>query len=433
MEEGGDIDLAQFRLWYSQAGTPRLSVAMAYDDAAQTASLTITQHVPDTPGQSDKKPMHMPVRLALYGLASGNNLLPETLVNIRDMQTQLVFPNIAEKPVLSFLRGFSAPVRVERSDDRASLARLAVCDDDAFGRYEAVQNLAMLSLNAQIAHKSPVADPVLVEAFAHTLKSSLDAALIAEALLLPSEAYIGDQMSTVDVESIHGTRQSLRQTLSRELRDVWWEAYHASATPIYARTPHAKGQRKLRNLALQYLMACDDHDATAICYLHYTDATNMTDRLAALTALVNSNAVERIEALEDFYQRYRHDPAIIDKWFGLQAMSTRTDTLAQVMHLSHHPDFTIANPNRVRALIGGYGVNQVRFHAQGGAGYRFLVTQVLAVDKLNPQTAARLITPLGRWRRFDAGRSQLMRKQLEELVAHEGLSKDLYEIASKSL
>jgi aminopeptidase N len=433
MEDGGGIDLAQFRLWYSQAGTPRLAVQMTHDAAAQTASVHIDQHVPETAGQPDPKPMHMPVRLALYSLATGKTLLPDTLVELRDARTSVHFSNIAEKPVLSFLRGFSAPVRVERDDDRDSLARLAVCDDDAFGRYEAVQNLAMLTLKDQIASKSIAADPVLIEAFSRTLKSNLDAALVAEALLLPSEAYIGDQMSTVDADGIHCTRQALRKTLSTEMRDLWQDAYHAHAAPVYARTPHAKGQRKLRNLALQYLMAGDDHEATALCYLHYKDATNMTDRLAALASLANSNAVERLEVLEDFYQRYRTDPAIIDKWFGLQAMSTRTDTLAQVMQLSHHPDFTIANPNRVRALIGGFGVNQVRLHAGDGAGYRFLVEQVLAVDKLNPQTAARLITPLGRWRRFDSGRAQLMRKQLENLVAHDGLSKDLFEIASKSL
>lgn len=433
MEAAGAIDLGQFRLWYAQAGTPRVAVQLDHDDEAKSATLTFTQHVPDTPGQSGKQPMYIPVRLALFGHASGAALTGEQRIDLQAAKTVVTFRDLPERPVASLLRGFSAPVILERADTAADLAALAACDDDPFCRYEAMQNLALSVLQDKVRTKSTDVDPLLLTAFARTLDSALDSALIAEALLLPSEAYIGDQMAMVDVDGIHATRQAFRRTLGVQLRQKWWDVYHASASGVYERTPQAKGRRKLRNLALQYVMADDNHEATALCYLHYTDATNMTDRLAALVALANSNAVERVDALADFYHRYQSDPLVIDKWFSLQAQSVRTDTVSRVMDLSRHPDFTIANPNRVRALVGGFGVNQVRFHDASGAGYDFLAEQVLSVDKLNPQTAARLVTPLGRWRRFDAGRAQLMRRQLERIVGSNGLSKDLYELASKSL
>ncbi len=433
MEAGGGIDLAQFRLWYSQSGTPRVKVNIAYQTHTRSATLTFTQHLPETPGQPHKKPMHVPMRIALFGKNTGAALVPDTMIELREMSTTVSFTDLGDAPVASLARGFSAPVIIERGDDRAALAQLATCDDDPFARYEAIQNLALSALSQQIATKSAHIDPLLMQAYAATLASDLDPALIAEALLLPSEAYIGDQMATVDVDGIHAARQTCRKMLCTSLQSQWWDIYHASASDTYARTPLAKGQRKLRNLALQYLMADDGHEATAICNLHYTDATNMTDRLAALTAFANSTAVEREEALADFYARYKHDPTIIDKWFSLQAMSVREDTLSRVRDLTEHKDFTIANPNRVRALVGAFGVNQVRFHHPSGTGYAYLAEQVLDVDKLNPQTAARLVTPLGRWRRFDAGRAQLMRKQLERLAGSNGLSKDVYEMVSKSL
>ncbi len=433
MEDGGGLDLAHFRLWYSQAGTPRVKCTLSHDAVAKTATLTLSQQVPETPGQASKKPMHIPVRLALFGRASGVPLVDDHIVELHDAETTLTFKNIREMPVASLLRGFSAPVIIERADNREDLAALAAFDDDPFSRYEAMQNLALSALQEQIRSKTTALDPLLVQAFVKTMTSNMDSALVAEALLLPSEAYIGDQMSTVDVDAIHLVRQAFRAKLSTDLRQRWWDIYHAAAADSHERTPAAKGARKLRNLALHYLMARDDHEATALCYLHYTDATNMTDRLAALSALTNSNAVERLDALADFYQRYKSDPTILDKWFSLQATSVRADTLSRVMDLTTHADFTIANPNRVRSLIGGFGVNQVRFHDASGAGYEYLAEQVLSVDKLNPQTAARLVTPLGRWRRFDAGRAQLMRKQLERIVGSNGLSKDLYELASKSL
>jgi aminopeptidase N len=433
MEEGGGIDLSQFRLWYSQAGTPRVKLEKHHDTASGKLTITLTQHLLDTPGQTHKKPMHIPLMISLYGEQSGQRLVQEALLELRQDRTEFVFENITEKPVISAGRGFTAPIILERDDTRQEQAALAAFDEDPFSRYEALQNLALSAMQEQILHKSDTVDPLLVKAFRNTLTAKLDAAFTAEALLLPSEAYIGDNMAVVDVDGIHRVRQLFRQQLSQSLRDQWWEIYHAGEASVYARTPQAKGTRKLRNLALQYLMAGDDHDATAVCYLHYMDATNMTDRLAALTALANSQAVERDEALAHFYARYKSDPLVIDKWFSLQATSVRRDTLGKVISLAEHADYTVANPNRVRALVGGFGVNQVRFHEADGAGYAFVADQVLTVDKINPQTAARLVTPLGRWRRFDKSRARLMKQQLERIAQSNGLSKDLFEMVSKSL
>jgi aminopeptidase N len=433
MEEGGGVDLSQFRLWYTQSGTPQVKLQKHYEAQARKVTLTLSQHLPETPGQSQKQPMHIPVKIALYGAQSGKRLMDEVLLHVRQDRHEFVFDNIDEAPVVSALRGFSAPVILERDDTREEQSALAAFDEDPFSRYEALQTLALSALQEQIRHKTEEVAPSLIAAFGNTLASDLDAAFKAEALLLPSEAYIGDNMAMVDVDGIHRVRQAFRQKLSQALRQQWWDIYHNNDTSVYERSPQAKGKRKLRNLALQYLMACDDHDATAVCYLHYMDATNMTDRLAALTALASSHAVERDEALAHFYARYKSDPLVIDKWFSLQAMSVRRDTLGKVTSLAGHPDYTVANPNRVRALVGGFGVNQVRFHEADGAGYAFVADQVLTVDKINPQTAARLVTPLGRWRRFDKNRARLMRQQLERIAQSNGLSKDLFEMVSKSL
>ena len=444
MEDASGADLKQFRLWYSQAGTPRIEVRLDHDAATRTARMHLAQVVPDTPGQRDKAMMHIPVRFALLGAQSGKTLVPETVHNLTARRDELVFENVTERPVASLLRGFSAPVVLHAQRPRSDLAFLARHDDDPFARYEAMQQLGLelllegvrghAGLNGAAPGSFAPVDPLLVEAVEATLRQAqADPALVAEAVVLPSEAYIGDQMAIVDVESIHAVRQQLRIALSRALRPLWWELYHANAEPRYRFDADAKGKRRLRNIALQYLMVEDDHEATAAAFLQFTDADNMTDRIAALTALASSNAVEREEALSRFYTQWKDDPLVIDKWFTLQALSYRPDTLQQVVALSRHEAFSLTNPNRLRSLIGAFAANQVRFHDGSGAGYRFLYDQVLAVDKLNSQTAARLVAPLGRWRRFDAVRGRLMRESLQRILTRTGLSKDVFEMVSKSL
>ena len=420
MADANDRDLTAFRRWYAQAGTPRVRVALDYDSLADTATVRLEQATQD-------EPLVLPLRVALFGRSSGQQIGEERLVALDAAQGATVFHGVTEPVVASVNRGFSAPVILETAQSREDLAFLSAHDTDPFARYEALQQLGL----AAIADDGPSAD--LVDAIAATLDAGLDPAFVAEAVLLPSESFVGEQRAIIEVDRIHARREALRRAIGGQLRARWWEVYHANGANRYELTPEAKGRRRLKNVALGYLMADDDHEATATAFLQFTDADNMTDRMAALTALSHSDAIERTEALARFYDRYRGNSLVIDKWFSVQAMSQRADTLATVKALMAHPDFTLANPNRLRALIGAFGANQVRFHAADGGGYRLLADLVLEVDGLNPQSAARLVAPLGRWRRFDAQRSARMRAELERVAARPGLSKDVFEIASKSL
>ena len=427
MEDASGRDLTQFRRWYEQAGTPRIAATLTHDPLTATASLRLEQTTPPTPGQPDKAPMHLPLRTALFGRTSGGRLGAERLIELTEASATVQFEGITEAPVLSLNRGFSAPVILCEPETRAALAFLSAHDDDPFARYEALQRLALDVL----AGDGPADD--LVDALGATLASGLDPAFIAEAVLLPSEAFIGDQAATVEVEAIHRRRDAARIAAAERLHDQWWAAYRGNTANRYEMTPEAKGRRRLKNVALGYLMATGAADAVAAAWTQYQAADNMTDRMAALGVLANSEAPERDSVLAEFHDRYQADASVIDKWFSVQALSTRADTLDTVLALTAHPDFAAANPNRLRSLVGAFGVNQLRFHAADGAGYRFLADQVLATDKVNPQTAARLIGPLGRWRRFEAVRAGLMRSEIERVLARDGLSKDVFEMASKSL
>jgi aminopeptidase N len=434
MQAASGVDLTHFKLWYAQAGTPKLTLRFAQENGE--AILHVTQHVPDTAGQTGKAPMQVPVRVALFDGGSGAKCSEEHLFIVDQAEQCFSLPCQSTRPVWSVLRDFSAPVNIDVEMPRADLALLAARDDDAFARYEALQTLALSCLDEQIARYGTgeiVVEPLLVEAMRATLCSAQDPAFKALALALPSESYIGQRMKSVAVDAIHAVRQQFRKSIGAELKTDWWQSFHAQSENHYAYTPDAKGRRALKSQSLAYLMLNDDQEATAAAFLQFCDSDNMTDRMSALAVLCDSNAVERQDALQRFYKDWQQDANVIDKWFSLQAMSFRADTLAQVMHLTSHPDFTLHNPNRLRALVGTFSTNQVRFNSIDGAGYVFLADQVLAADKINPQTAARLVAPLGRWRRFDAGRSQLMRKQLERIRAGTDLSKDVLEIVSKSL
>ena len=427
MADATGRNLAGFRRWYAQAGTPRIAASLDHDAAAGTATLRLTQTVPPTPGQAAKLPMTMPLRVALFGRGSGQRLGDERVVEVADGHAEVIFAGVHEAPVASLNRGFSAPVILDTPMPRETLAFLSAHDDDPFARYEALQRLALDVL----AGDGPADD--LVAAVGATLASGLDPAFVAEAVLLPSEAFIGDQAATVDVEAIHRRRDAARRRIGSELRDAWWAAYRDNGANRYELTPEAKGRRRLKNVALGYLMADDDDAATAAAYAQFSDADNMTDRIAALGMLANSASIERDEALRLFYARHQGDASVIDKWFTTQALSTRDDTLAAVLRLREHPDFSRGNPNRLRALLGAFGANQLRFHAADGAGYRLLADEVITVGATNPQLAARLVTPLGRWRRFDDARAALMRTELERIVAAPAVSKDVFEMASRSL
>jgi len=430
MEEASGEDLAHFRLWYEQAGTPRVRAELRQENGS--ARLRLSQEVPPTPGQPVKKPMPIPLRVALFARDSGAKVA-EQLVLLDKAETEAVFDAGRDGVVLSINRGFSAPVIVETERPAADLAFLSAHDDDPFARYEAMQQLMLDTLLAAIASGRPDHGPV-VDAVRRTLADpSLDPAFTADAVLPPSESFIGDQMTVVDPEKIRLARDAMRSELGRALEPLWRAAYASTAANRYEYSPAAKGARRLKTVALNYLMAAGAKDAPALARRQYDEADNMTDRQGALGALVSSDSPERHGALAAFYERYRADPLVLDKWFTVQALSTRDDTLAAVEGLAGHPDFTLSNPNRMRSLVGAFAANQRAFHDVSGRGYRFLADMILAVDRLNPQTAARLVPPLGRWRRFDSARQDLMKAELERIVATAGLSKDVFEQASKSL
>ncbi|HCB76492.1 MAG TPA: aminopeptidase N [Sphingomonas bacterium] len=434
MEDAGGVDLSQFRLWYSQAGTPRVSARLEHEVGSGRAHLYLRQTVPPTPGQPAKDPMVLPLRLKLFGSETASALGTEQLVLLKDGEAEVAFETVTEPPVLSINRGFSAPVIVETDRSAAELAFLSAHDDDPFARYEAMQQLMLDTLVAAVRHGRADHAPV-VEAVRNTLTDpNLDPAFVAEAVLLPSDSFIGDQLAVVDPEAIYQAREALRGELGRTLADHWRTAYEGARGDRFEYSPAAKGRRRVRTVSLGYIAASGAADASSLAFRQFEAADNMSDRQGALTTLVNSgDDAAREAALDIFYNRYLGNALVLDKWFSTQALSSRPETLARVVELSHHRDFTLANPNRARSLVGAFSVNQRAFNAADGAGYRFVADQLIALDKLNPQTAAKLVPPLGRWRRFDEGRAALMRAELERIMRTPGLSKDMAEQVGKSL
>ncbi|QDX26870.1 aminopeptidase N [Sphingomonas suaedae] len=433
MEEAGGADLTQFRLWYSQAGTPRVTATLDHAAAEARAHLTLRQTVPPTPGQPHKAPMVLPLKLKLFGGETAAPLIEERLVLLKDAETRIAFDGVTERPVLSINRSFSAPVIVDTNRSAADLAFLSAHDDDPFARYEAMQQLMLDTLVAAVTQGRADHGPV-IDAVANTLADpALDHAFVAEAVLLPSDSFIGDQLAVVDPEAVFQKREALRRDLGRALEAQWRTLYESVRANRFEYSPAGKGARRIKSVALGYINAGGAADGPDLAFAQFDAADNMTDRQGALTTLANSPSDKRIAALDIFYHRYSDNGLVLDKWFQTQALSTRADTLDAVEDLARHPDFTLANPNRARALIGAFAVNQRAFHSADGRGYRFVADQLIALDKLNPQTAAKLVPPLGRWRRFEADRATKMRAELERILAQPGLSKDMTEQVSKSL
>jgi aminopeptidase N len=432
MEAASGVDLTRFKRWYEQAGTPRVSARLVHDSAARTATLELAQAVPATPGQPDKQPMPIPLVTALIGATSGAEIAGERLVLLEEGAQSVLFEGVDETPLLSINRGFSAPVILDVARAPGELERLAQCDRDPFARYEALQELMFAALVA--GARGEVADPApVIAAMRETLTSNaLDAAYKGEALTLPSEALIGDRMELVDPDAIHAARESLRtavgQALARELGEA-----QAATTNGSDLSSAAKGVRRLKTVALALIAAGDPARGATLAKAQYAAADTMTDRQGALAVLTMLDGTERETALADYYDRYRGDALVIDKWFALQAGAPRSDTIDTVEALLKHPDFTMKNPNRLRAVAGNFAAGQWVFHQAGGRGYRLLADLIIAADAINPQTAARLVPPLGRWRRFGEQRAALMRAELERVLASPGVSKDVYEQASKSL
>ena len=447
MEDASGVDLGQFRLWYEQAGTPMLKVSGAYDATAGVYDLTVEQTIPDTPGQSSKSPMHMPLAVGLIG-PDGSDLTvgldggaadQTHLLDIRKPRQTFRFTGVSARPVPSLLRGFSAPVRLESDLSRQDLTFLMAHDSDPFARFEAGQTLAVKICMELIADYQAgdglELDPDFAAAFHKNLGTADDKAFQAEMLTLPAESYLAQQMEVIDVDAIHAARQFLRRALARKFQGEMLQIYAANmSNEPYAFTSADVGRRALKNLMLSYLMEEADANILDLCQAQFSGANNMTDEIAALSALSRSDGPAFDNALAGFHSKWSAEALVIDKWFAVQAMSARPDTLERLEALARHPDFDLQNPNRARALISSFAAaNQVRFHDASGRGYAFLRRMVLRLDAMNPQTAARMVAPLSRWRRYDAARQKLMTAQLQKIVAHPGLSADVYEIVSKAL
>ena len=441
VEDAASIDLSQFRLWYSQAGTPILNVKEHYDAAKQTYHLTINQILPNTPGQTNKKPMHIPIKMGLID-QHGKEITQEILQLKKSVET-FEFENISTHPIPSLLRGFSAPVKVEYGYSDHSLQVLFQYDTDHFNRWEAGQKYS-LNLMLHAIRDLQKGDPVnipdeYIQAFKHVLENmQVDNLLLAEMISLPSEKYIAEHMPEIDVDVIHAVRENFLFMLALQLKDVFLNLYKKlHVTGPYQFTMTDIGNRQLKNMCLSYLMLLNDEKIQKeIGMNQFTQSlkSNMTDTIAALRSLTNINGPLREQALSEFYNTWKHDALVVDKWFTLQATSKLQGTLYKVQQLFKHEAFDIKNPNKVYALIGGFCQNNpVNFHAANGGGYQFLTEAILKLDALNPQVAARMIKPLTEWRRYDSKRQQLMRERLEVILKEPKISRDIYELVTKSL
>jgi len=463
MQDASGIDLGQFRRWYEQAGTPLVEAEGKYDAAARRYTLALKQSCPPTPGQETKLPFHIPfalglvapdgsdMNLRLEGEAAAQAAGPKSqaaeitrVLSLKQAQQSFVFVDVPAAPVPSLLRNFSAPVVVKYAYSDADLTHLMAHDANAFNRWEAGQRLALALLlrdigarraNARGAAGGLQAPQAFVDAFARVLAyAARDPAFGAEALALPSEIYIAEQLDEVDPDAIHAARNGLRRQLAQALKSELLAAYHAHIVPgPYSPEASAAGKRALKNLCLGYLLELDDAETRALALAQFETADNMTDAMAALAALANCDCAERAPALDAFYARWKDEPLVVDKWLAVQAGSRLPGTLAEVRRLLVHPAFDIRNPNKVYALIRSFGSNHVRFHAADGGGYHFLAEQVIAIDAFNPQVAARMARAFDRWKKFDAARKKLARAALERIRDAKGLSNDVAEIVTKAL
>ena len=454
MEDANGVELGQFKRWYSQAGTPRLQVSERFDAQARAYSLTLRQSCPQTPDKVEKLPFVIPVALGLLD-ANGHELPlrlsdesqpvgTSRVLAVTEAEQTFTFVDIAEQPLPSLLRGFSAPVKLSFPYTRDQLMFLMQHDTDGFNRWNAGQQLSVQVLQEMIGQyqrgESLSMDSRLLTALASVLENpQLDQAMVAEMLSLPSEAYLAEISDVADVDAIHAAREFARRQLADGLFDALWARYQANrevskATAYVAEKEHF-ARRALQNIALSYLMLSGRPEVLAATLEQYDACDNMTERLTALAVLVNSPfEAEKSKALEAFAEHFKDNPLVMDQWFSVQAGSGLPGGLQRVKALMQHPAFTLKNPNKVRALIGAFaGQNLINFHAADGSGYRFLADLVIELNALNPQIASRQLSPLTRWRKYDSARQAMMKAELERILASGALSSDVYEVVSKSL
>lgn len=436
MEDANGVDLTQFKRWYSQAGTPVVTVKSDYRDGC--LELSFTQTCPPTPECKDKKPFHIPIRIALFNASGKEMPLDNDVLELREKEQTFKFEQLTEKPIVSLLRGFSAPVMLYRELDQEEQLALLRFEKDGFAKCEAAQSLALTYITN--CYNSPRKEwhihKALIEAYRHVLTDeSLDAELRAELLIPPSFEDLVAILKDIDVEKLEAARDFYRAELGCALfaelktkyESLWQQEDHTMQGQSYSR-------RKLRNVCLALMMKAQEAEVLTACEQQFTNAKTMTDQITSLALLVNCTQTSVSEkAVQSFYKQWEKNELVLDKWFALQATCELPNTLANVKKLLSHPAFNIKNPNKVRSLIGAFSQSNPRhFHAADGSGYVFLTDMLLKMDKINPQIAARLATPLTRWQRLDAPRQKLIKQQLERLAAVE-LSRDLRELVLKGL
>ncbi|MDH5263850.1 MAG: aminopeptidase N [Betaproteobacteria bacterium] len=458
MADANGADLDQFGLWYSQAGTPILSSHGEYDAAARTYTLTLRQSCPPTPGQPQKQPFHIPVALGLVDPRGDDMALrldgeeaahaatdPKTgeitrVFAVTGAEARLVFVDVAQAPVPSILRGYSAPVVLRHDYGDAELTHLMAHDRDPFNRWEAGQVLAtrivLAGVEAIRAGREMTVPAAFIEALGRVLTDGArDPAFAAACLELPGERILAEQMAVVDPDAIHAARKHLVLEVARRYRTRFEGAFRHFAVPgAYSPDAVAAGRRALRNAALSYIMAVDDSTARALTFLEFRRAENMTDAMAALACLAGSAGAERDRALAMFYDKWKDEALVVDKWFRVQAMCDLPGAVGRVESLLAHPAFDLRNPNRARSVLHTFALdNPAQFHVADGSGYRLVAGRIVELDRLNPQIASRLARAFDQWRRFDVARQAHARAALESIRAENGLSADVAEVVSRAL
>ncbi len=450
MEEISSRDFTQFKRWYSQAGTPVLTLQVAYEVHAKKLTLNFSQTCPATPEQAHKESFLVPIKVALFS-KSGKKLdfsyagqsCNECLLELVSNQQSFELEGVESAPVLSLLRNFSAPVKLEVDYSSEDLALLMAFDDDGFNAWDASQRLYMKQLKQAVADvqagKTLVFDESLKQAIQTLLnKKDIDKALLARMLGLPSQSFLAEQYELIDVDAVYAAHRFLEQSIAQYFADVFKTLYLANLTSeAYQPNSEQIGQRSLKNMCLRYLCLLGDERALELAKSQFSHASNMTDQGAAFRALAGCDSAcfseAKAEAIEHFYKQWQHEALVIDQWFSVQASVDNNSVLASVKALMQHRDFDMGNPNRVRSVLASFAQNYAHFHAADGSGYEFFAQQIRQLNTINPQIAARLVTSLVHWKRYSGKRSELMKAQLEALLALPDLSKDVYEIVSRAL
>jgi len=438
MADASGQDFEQFKLWYDQAGTPTVKAKTNYDAENKTFTLSLSQELKPTPGQDTKKPMHMPIAFGLVG-PNGKEIGETTIANLTKESEEFIYHNINEKPVASILRNFSAPVNLETDLTDEDIAFLMVHDNDGFNKWEAGQNYALRTLQTMMDNGEKDPAEAYLKSFEALLESALDdgadKALMARALTLPGFQAIAAKQDTVDPDMIDKARSNLKKTIKRNFKPLLNKIYKQNtADGDFSVTAEAMGQRALRNVMLDYLTTTDGTGCATLATEHYMGADNMTDRMAALNCLITNKNADREVILQQFYDEFKDHLLVIDKWFGLQASAKRGDIFEVLEYLKSHDDFEMTNPNRVRSLFGAFAMNNpVMFHEKSGKGYEFLKEAIIELNTLNPQIAARMVTPFREWPRYTEDRQIKMKAALKEMLEIENISPNVFEIVTKSL